>query len=142
MEDTEYKTVFEVKEITLSRSITIQREKRWEKGEFGLTLTILDQNEISLAKRSGDALLKAYIEEFEGSFMTSAEKLGIDLTKISWHRATGEQAGSYDRSFDVNNPMFEKVVKLLEKERAGVIGEWYVWLFKDSKGLGKKPAKW
>lgn len=140
MEDTQAKNFFEVKEMKLSRGLTIQKEKRWERADFELTFAILDQDKIGTIKQDGDAILKAYVENFEKSLSALSKNVDIDLSKISWHVAEG-QRGPFERSVDRENSEFIKAVNFLMDVRAANISGYYVWLFKDNKTLGRKVAR-
>jgi len=65
----------------------------------------------------------------------------VDLDKIKWIEEEGPK-GKYERSEDVNNLEFKRLVKTLaEHDRKMTIGNYFVWLFENGSTVGRKKRK-
>jgi hypothetical protein len=62
----------------------------------------------------------------------------IDLNKISWVEAQGTK-GKYEKSEDINNLEFKKLVKTLADHKGKLtIDNYFVWLFENGSTVGRK----
>jgi len=137
VEQTEAKRFFMTK-LKVTRGGSIQKDdSTWEKREYTLELNVKDAN-INNAKQFAEAYLSIWLRPFFKTGKTEADN--INLEDISWHPSNGK-GGPFERSIDRENPEFQKVVRLLQECKRATIQESYVWLFKDNKTLGRKPAR-
>lgn len=132
-----------VKRIKVSKGLSVQRDKNWERYELGYEIEGSFEDETQIDTLENNAL--GHIEErlrkwTEKKTETTAEP--FDINKIEWHETQGK-SGPFQRSVDRSNPHFKNCVNLLalSEKRSLVIDGYYVWLFKDNRTLGRKPAQ-
>lgn len=65
----------------------------------------------------------------------------IDLAKIAWTNAEGNK-GPYQKSEDVNNPEFKRLLKALGEHKGSMtIGQDFLWTFQNGTTIGRKKRK-
>ena len=136
-----------IKEISAAKSVSINREKHWERFEYGVKTSVRENDDVlkleSLTQEHVDEVLNDWIKRT----MNKRKRPDIgpfDIDKIEWHRSRSTRTGEYfERLVDRNNPNFKRCVNLLtlNEKRSCVIDGFFVWVFKDERTLGRKPAR-
>lgn len=152
-ENREHKNTFIIKRIEVEKSVTIQKDKRWirqglkEIAETTCnTLESLCAIENDLFRHVGDSLDKQLEKTTKHTAEDPLPRTHIgpfDINEIAWHPSVSKQTGQpFERSVDRENPHFQSCIDLLINEgRSRVIDEYFVWVFKDNRTLGRKPAR-
>lgn len=135
-----HKTFVAVKRIKVSKGLSIQTDAGWERYELGYEIGGTFQDEQIISNLEDNAL-----ENIERKLRTWTNKdsempAGFDIDAIKWEPSQGAH-GPFERSVDIENPEFKKAVKILTPCRKLVWNKWFIWLFKDNKTLGRKPAR-
>lgn len=152
----DHKTVFlkKIREISFSKSLSVQRDKQhWEGFECGVKLSTDEKDNIpkleSLAREHINDMIADWATE-KITKHTAEDPLPrthtgpFDINEIAWHPSVSKQTGQpFERSVDRENPHFQNCVKLLTLSEKGscVIDGYFVWLFTDNITLGRKPSR-
>ena len=66
----------------------------------------------------------------------------VDLNRITWVEAEGPK-GKFEKSEDINNPEFKKLVKTLaEHDGKMTISDDFVWLYRNGSTVGRKERNY
>jgi Mg2+ and Co2+ transporter CorA len=76
-----------------------------------------------------------------GKLVGVAEEKKYDIEKIKWEKAQGAK-GEFERSEDVNSQDFKELLKDVQAHGGKmIVGDYFVWSFKNGCVLGRKPRK-